>query len=195
MKSLIELILSLFRKAPEPLKSEPVVTNDIVSRNPQPGFSTTRKAIGGVAGAAVIAAIVAFVQPWEGRRYVAYQDIVGVWTICDGRTKDVHPGDTATPEQCDAWTAEEVTAFDRGVRQCVTREITPNQEVSFVSISYNIGLQAFCNSTAVKRFNSGDDDGACDALQMWNRAGGVVVKGLVNRRTAESVLCKKKAQP
>lgn len=141
-----------------------------------------------VAGS-IIAAIMAFVQPWEGRRYVAYQDVVGVWTICDGHTKGVKQGDTATPEQCDKWLAEEIAEFNAGVRGCVTRPMKPNQEIAFTSLAYNIGINGFCGSTAVKRFNAGDEAGACEAIQMWNKAGGKVINGLVNRRQAESDLC------
>ena len=96
-----------------------------------------------VAGS-IIAAIMAFVQPWEGRRFVAYQDVVGVWTICDGHTKGVKQGDTATPEQCDKWLAEEIAEFNAGVRGCVTRPMKPNQEVAFTSLAYNIGITGFC---------------------------------------------------
>ena len=185
MKSLIEFLAALFRKPANPpfVPASPQISEPVKT-------SGARKAIGGVAAASVIAAIVAFVQPWEGRRYVAYQDIVGVWTICDGRTKDVHPGDTATPEQCDAWTAEEVTLFNRSIRQCITRQMTQGQEIAFTSLAYNVGSEAVCGSTAIRRFNAGDDTGGCDAIKMWNQAGGKVVRGLVNRRAAESALCK-----
>lgn len=185
MKSLIEFLAALFRKPANPpfVPASPQISEPVKA-------SGARKAIGGVAGATLIAAIVAFVQPWEGRRYVAYQDIVGVWTICDGRTKDVHPGDTATPEQCDAWTAEEITLFNRSIRQCITRQMTQGQEIAFTSLAYNVGSEAVCGSTAIRRFNAGDDTGGCDAIKMWNQAGGKVVRGLVNRRAAESALCK-----
>jgi len=191
---LLAALIALFAK-------KPTIADPLPTYTPTPAPVPQRKpigkgaAIGGVASASVLAAIVAFVAPWEGVRTKAYLDIAGVPTICYGHTKGVRMGDTATLAQCDAWLAEEVEEFSRGVRQCVTREITHNQEVSFVAISYNIGIHAFCNSTAVRRFNSGDDEGACEALEMWNRAGGAVVKGLINRRAAESALCKKKAQP
>ena len=85
MKSLIDLILRLFGKAPEPLKTEPVVTNEVAAKagdqadrkgwrnrccKPQ---QSLRQSLHLLAR--------------EGRRYVAYQDIVGVWTICDGHNK------------------------------------------------------------------------------------------------------------
>ncbi len=187
--NLIQFLLSLFRKSPEPLKSEPVITNEVVSPN-SGELSPRRKAIGGVAAASVIAAIVAFVQPWEGRRYVAYQDIVGVWTICDGHTKGVKAGDIADDAQCDAMAAQDVAEHNAGIRQCITRPMPQNVEIAFTSLAFNVGVGAFCGSTALRKYNAGDDAGACEAMNLWNKAGGRVIKGLVNRRAAESALCK-----
>ena len=53
-----------------------------------------RKAIGLVAGSAALMSLaVATVSQFEGRELRAYQDIVGVWTICYGETRGVKPGD------------------------------------------------------------------------------------------------------
>ena len=190
MKILIDLLVRLFSK-PARIELEPVITNDIVVEKPKTNSSTKRAAIGGVATASVIAAIVAFIGPWEGRRYVAYQDIVGVWTICDGHTKGVKQGDAADDAKCDQLAAEDVAEHNAGIRQCITREMTPNQEIALTSLAFNVGVGAVCGSTAVRKFNAGDDNGACEAITLWNKAGGVVVKGLVNRRAAEATLCKK----
>ena len=103
---LLAAFLALFQKKPVSLKNEPVITNDVTANKSPIRVNDSRSsgkgaAIGGVAGAATIAAIVAFIGPWEGRRYTAYQDIVGVWTICEGHTKGVKAGDVATDAQCD----------------------------------------------------------------------------------------------
>ena len=193
----LQFLLSLFRKAPEPLKGEPDVTNDVtvlnspirVNDNHPTGRVPSRKAIGGVAAASVIAAIVAFIGPWEGRRYVAYQDIVGVWTICDGHTKGVKQGDTATDAQCDEMAAQDVAEHNAGIRQCITRPMPQNVEIAFTSLAFNVGVRAFCGSTALRKYNAGDDTGACEAMNLWIKAGGKTVNGLVNRRQAESALC------
>ena len=189
MKILIDLLVRLFSK-PARIELEPVITNDIVVEKPKNNSSTKRAAIGGVATASVIAAIVAFIGPWEGRRYVAYQDIVGVWTICDGHTKGVKQGDTADDAKCDQLAAEDVAEHNAGIRQCITRPMPQNVEIAFTSLAFNVGVGAFCGSTALRRYNAGDDTGACEAMNLWNKAGGRVIKGLVNRRAAESALCK-----
>jgi lysozyme len=54
-----------------------------------------------------------------------------------------------------------------------------------VSLAYNIGPGAFARSTALRRFNEGDIQGAADAMLMWNKAGGKVLRGLQRRRDAE----------
>lgn len=65
----------------------------------------------------------------------------------------------------------------------------PKQLAAAVSLAYNIGPNAYCRSTVAKRFNAGDWAGACAAFEMWNRAGGKVLKGLVRRRADERRLC------
>ena len=50
----------------------------------------------------ILAAAMALAAGFEGVRYVAYQDVGSVWTICYGETLGVKKGDTATPEQCES---------------------------------------------------------------------------------------------
>jgi len=149
------------------------------------------KTVGGIAGAgaAAITLAIALIQPWEGRELRAYQDIVGVWTICDGETKGVRPGDVATPDQCDATLAKSVRGYAAGLDACVTPSLPVKTEAALISWTYNVGVTAACGSTLVKRLNAGDLVGACDQLLRWDRAGGRQVRGLTNRRNAERSLC------
>ena len=50
-------------------------------------------------------------------------------------------------------------------------------------------VKAFCGSSMSRHALAGNLQGACDALLMWNKAGGQVVRGLTRRRTAEHELC------
>jgi lysozyme len=120
----------------------------------------------------------------------AYRDIVGVLTICDGDTKNVRPGQVATRAECMERLEGQLIAHAEPVLRCVPslRE-RPNQLVPAVSLAYNIGTAGFCKSTAAKRFNAGDYRGGCDAMLRFNRAGGRVVRGLVNRRAREHAIC------
>ena len=131
------------------------------------------------------------VAAYEGLSLTAYPDIVGVPTICYGETKNVKLGQKATKEECDEKLSARLVEFNKGVESCVAHPMRDNERIAFVSLSYNIGVGAFCQSTVVRRFNAGDKAGACDAILMWNRAGGKVVQGLVNRRVKEREMCLK----
>lgn len=129
----------------------------------------------------------------SGRQYLrAYADIVGVWTICDGDTKNVRPGMVETEAGCQARLERQLVAHARPVLACVPALGEPGREsqlVASVSLAYNIGTGGFCRSTAARRFNAGNWRGGCDAFLMWNRAGGRVVRGLTLRRERERALC------
>jgi len=140
---------------------------------------------------ALMAAAVALVSAWEGLRTVAYKDIVGVPTVCFGETRGVKMGDRYSVEECKAMLGDGLVEYETNMRACLKSPDTlpAKPYVSFLSLSYNIGSRAFCNSTLVRRVNAGDIKGGCEAISMWDRAGGKVVKGLVNRRAEERKLC------
>lgn len=146
-----------------------------------------------VGGAFTIAGLLAvgLVGAWEGLRTVAYKDIVGVPTVCFGETRGVEMGDEYTVEECQVMLGDGLMEFEVGIRNCLTNPdaIPEESYVAFLSLSYNIGTGGFCRSTVARRANAGDIAGACEAIEMWNRAGGRVVQGLVNRRADEKRLC------
>lgn len=135
------------------------------------------------------AALLALVATWEGLRTNAYQDIVGVWTVCYGETKGVKRGDTYTKAECDAMLQRELGEYYRKLEPCLNERVTQNQRIAVTSLAYNIGISAACKSTAVRKLNAGDAKGGCDALLMWSYAGGKFVQGLRNRREAERKIC------
>lgn len=145
----------------------------------------------GAVSAAFLAAAVPFIGQWEGLRTTAYQDIVGVWTVCYGETRGVQPGDRYTKAECDAMLAREVVAFHQDVSRCIPS--LPNQpvgvQVAVTSWAYNVGVGAACGSTLARHLNAGNVEAACNQLPRWNRAGGRVVRGLTNRRVSEREMC------
>jgi lysozyme len=142
-----------------------------------------------VAATAAVAIALPIIKQWEGRSLVAYTDIVGVWTICDGETRGVRPGDTVTAEQCDRMTEAAVAEYEAAIRPCLPEVMPHKTRAAFVVTAYNIGVDGFCKSTMARKARAGDLRGACEALMMWTKAKGKVVRGLVNRRTAERKLC------
>lgn len=134
------------------------------------------------------------VEPWESTRNNAYKDMVGVVTICMGETKGVKMGDYRTDEECEESLAKELTAYNKAMLKHVKVELKPYEEVAYTSFVWNLGETNFKNSTLLKKLNQGDHEGACNELLKWNRAGGVEVRGLTNRRLQENKVCLGKDQ-
>jgi lysozyme len=140
---------------------------------------------------ALMAGAVALVASWEGVRTYAYRDVVGIPTVCFGETRGVKMGDRYTMDECKAMLGDGLVEFEMGMRRCLKNPdiIPPKAYTAFLSLSYNIGTGAFCGSSVARKANAGDIRGACNAIPAWNRAGGKVVKGLVNRRSDEQRIC------
>ena len=130
---------------------------------------------------------------FEGKRLVAYDDGVGVWTIGFGTIKypngvRVKKGDTCTLEQAKEYMRHDLIEFEYTVNSSVKVPLNQNQFDALVSLAYNIGSSAFKSSTLVKKLNTGDYQGAADQFNVWINAGGKRMQGLVNRRDKEKLL-------
>jgi GH24 family phage-related lysozyme (muramidase) len=133
------------------------------------------------------------IKRWEGCRLTAYQDSVGVWTIGYGLTSaaglgPVKKGMTITQQQADDYLVRALVSYEAAVTRVLARAPNEHQFAAMVSLCYNIGPGAFAKSSIAKRFNVGDAAGAADAFRLWNKAGGKVLQGLVNRREDERKL-------
>src|SRR5262245_35916011 len=87
---------------------------------------------------------VATVGGFEGYRASAYEDAIGVATICYGETRNVHLGERKSKAECDAMLLKRLDEFANHVERCVKRPLSDKTEVAFVSLAYNIGEGAFC---------------------------------------------------
>lgn len=144
------------------------------------------------AGAGVALAITALIKPWEGLELRAYPDIVGVWTVCYGETKGVRPGQTFTKAQCeDKLFTRVVQDYYAPLKECIPGfdEKPVGWQAAAISVTYNIGVGAACKSTAAALARQNKIVESCHAWTRFNRAGGRVVQGLVNRRAAELKVC------
>ncbi|ENU24168.1 hypothetical protein F993_01484 [Acinetobacter proteolyticus] len=137
------------------------------------------------------------ITSFEDLRLAAYDDGVGVWTIGYGTT--VYPngirvkrGDTCTKAQAVSFFQHDLRRFEAAVNQAVKVVVNQNQFDALVSLTYNIGEQAFKDSTLLKKLNASDFMSSPDQFPKWNRGGGKVMKGLVRRRAAERELFLKK---
>ena len=130
---------------------------------------------------------------FEGKRLVAYDDGVGIWTIGFGTIKypngvRVKKGDTCTLDQAKEYMRHDLIEFEHTVNSSVKVPLNQNQFDALVSLAYNIGSSAFKSSTLVKKLNAGDYQGAADQFNVWVNAGGKRMQGLVSRRDREKLL-------
>ena len=157
----------------------------------------TQKLVG-IVGVAAAATLLAYVPLKEsgpkGPVLAPYTDAVGVRTVCDGITKNVQER-RYTKEECEALLADELAFHAEGAMKCVKAPTTPGQRAAYTSLAYNIGINAFCKSSLVKKHNSGDYRGACVGILAWDKGmiGGqlVALPGLTIRRREERVMCEK----
>lgn len=146
--------------------------------------------------AAVVLAAEHIIKGWEGLRLVAYRDIVGVWTVCYGETKGVRAGMRKTAAECEALLYERLYRdFYIPMSACAAPAFVQAPvpvQAAMLAGGYNFGVGYFdpgtgegkgwCGSTAARYIRAKLWRQACDAQTAWNRAGGKVVQGLVNRR-------------
>lgn len=138
---------------------------------------------------AVSASAIVGIAGYEGYRSVAYKDIGGVPTIGFGETKGVKMGDTTTPDRALIQLLVSTEQHANEIRKCIKVPLHQYEFDAYVSLAYNIGTNAFCSSTLVRKLNAGDYEGACEQILRWNKVKGEVVKGLVNRREQEYFKC------
>lgn len=130
----------------------------------------------------------------EALRLTPYLDVAKVVTWCYGETAG-KPPPNLTKDYCDSRLARSIKQHADGMQKCVHVDVPVSSLVGLISFGYNVGVRAFCTSTLVKHLNAGDLRAACDQLPRWNKAAGVVWRGLVKRRASERQACLSGLQP
>ncbi len=127
---------------------------------------------------------------FEGYTDKAIQPLPGdKWTYGFGTTDNVRKGDTITPPKALERKLADIEKFEGAIKKCVTVPLFQHEYDAYVSLSYNIGSNAFCTSTLVKKLNSGEYDEACAQILKWDKFKGDAVKGLTIRRQSEYKKC------
>lgn len=126
------------------------------------------------------------IRQYEGFRAEAYRCPAGVWTIGYGHTgPEVRKG-----MKVDTAKAVELLKQDvAGAEHAVVREalcLNQHQFDALVSFVFNVGAGNFRNSRLLQvvRANPASPEVARE-MARWNKAGGVVLPGLIRRREAE----------
>jgi lysozyme len=105
------------------------------------------------------------------------------------KNRSVQKGDIIDKETAKRWLLIEAEKYYNKVKSLVKVPINDNQLLALSSFAYNVGDGALANSTLLKLLNAGADKQTVAAqFDKWVYAGGVVLKGLKNRRTAEKKL-------
>ena len=152
-------------------------------------MSRFRKA--GIGITAAGAMVISMIGGFEGYSAYAYKDVVGVWTACQGLTKGIKPGMKFTKAECDAKFIDAIVEHEDGMRACLKNPdgIPIKSYISYVSLAYNVGPGAICKGTMKTLINAGKFKEACNFMANFNKAGGRIWKGLVNRRDKEIKFC------
>jgi len=131
-------------------------------------------------------ACIDFIKSFEGFKESAYKCPAGVWTIGYGTTENVQIGDTVTEKEATELLRGDIQEAADAIDDLVDVELTQNQYDALCSLIYNIGREAFKNSTLLRLINSGHSAKECGPqFDRWNKAGGVVLNGLTRRRSEE----------
>jgi lysozyme len=135
------------------------------------------------------------IKEFEGLKLKPYLCSASVPTIGYGSTyyengKKVKLTDAPiTKERADELFQIVADDFAKRVLPLIKKPLTQNQFNSIVSFAFNLGVRALQNSTLLRLVNINPNDAnIAKEFLKWNKAGGVVVKGLTNRRIKESAL-------
>ena len=138
-----------------------------------------------------------FIKKKEAFRSNPYYDSVGVATIGYGATKypDGVKVRITDPAISEAYASEMLldmieNEYQKPVQNLVTSNINQNQFDALVSFTYNVGVGGFAESTLLKKVNQNPNDFEEIKYQFsrWNKGGGNVLQGLINRRNDEITL-------
>jgi lysozyme len=126
----------------------------------------------------------------EGYRDNAYIPVAGdVPTIGFGTTTGVKLGDRTSPERALTVAMRDVQGFEGAIKECVTVPLHQYEYDAYTSLAYNIGSNAFCRSTLVRKLNTQDYVGACNQILRWDQFKGKPLAGLTKRRQEEYKKC------
>lgn len=132
------------------------------------------------------------IKQFEGFSEKPYKDAVGLWTIGYGTLIDT-PEEKAlvsvTKEQATALIVHDLAPVEANLNKVLPKTITQNQYDALCSFCYNLGFTNFKTSTLLKKIIANPNDKSIPAeFLKWSRAGGRVLKGLIDRRAAEGKL-------
>lgn len=113
----------------------------------------------------------------------------GFGSTTDDAGRPLKGGEIAHPVTALQRAARDITRFEGAIKRCVRVPLYQYEYDAYVSLAYNIGDTAFCNSTLVRKLNAGDYPGACAEIPRWDKFQGRPLRGLTLRREREYRQC------
>lgn len=128
------------------------------------------------------------IKSFEGLRMEAYRCPAGILTIGYGHTGNVREGQVCTEKEAEMWLIEDIREAEKAVSNIkASRLLRQNEFDALVSFAFNVGVNAFRDSTLLKLIKQGADEATIRAeFGKWCHSGGRRIDGLVRRRKAEA---------
>ena len=95
---------------------------------------------------------------------------------------------TLTMEEVDEILRSDLRRFESGVQRYCPVGLTQGRFDALVSFSFNCGLGTLQRSSIRMRHNRADFQAASEGFLLYNKAGGIVNKGLTRRRNEERAM-------
>lgn len=127
----------------------------------------------------------------EGYRDRAYIPVAGDRpTLGFGDAQGVKLGDKTDPVRALIRLNQQADTFQQQMKKCIGDVPLHQYEWdAYVSLTFNIGSDAFCKSTLVKLLQQQDYVGACTQILRWDKFKGAPLAGLTKRRQEEYTKC------
>lgn len=141
------------------------------------------------------------IKRFEGFKDSAYKCPGGVWTIGYGSTKweddravqILDKLEEPAQERAHKLLKHSIKEYENAINKLVSVALNQNQFDALVSLVYNIGIQAFRQSTLLSLLNKGSPiETVAHQFDRWVFAGSTILEGLKNRRAVEKELFLKK---
>lgn len=138
------------------------------------------------------------IKSYEGLKLNAYMCPSNLPTIGYGNTfyengTKVKLGDVITKERAEELFDFITNDFAKKTAKLIKKPLSENQFSALVSFAFNCGIENLRTSTLLRKVNANPNDATiADEFSKWVRSNGKVLKGLQNRRKAESNLYFKK---
>lgn len=132
---------------------------------------------------------------FEGFESKPYLCSAGVPTIgygstyyADGTKVQLNDDKVLTKDDAIELLKANIVKFEDVVNNNIDVPLNQKQFDALVSFAYNVGVNAFRDSTLLKKLNNEDYIGAADEFLRWNKIGSKISRGLTARRVAERAL-------